>query len=224
MKYFIQGLLLGISYVAPIGMQNLYVINSAMSNKKTDAYKIAFITIFFDISLAITCFWGIGTIIERLKVLKIFVLLVGCIVVIYIGLNLILSTTYINRKAAVEKNLTKTIASCFIVTWMNPQAIIDGSLLLGGFKASMSYENSGFFIFGSCTASFFWFIFLTTIVSIFKHSFNKKSIRIINIICGIVIIYYGLKLGLNFIQELSNTKFIDNLLNYIIVKGSEHIC
>ena len=60
MKYFIQGLLLGISYVAPIGMQNLYVINSAMSNKKTDAYKIAFITIFFDISLAITCFWGTG--------------------------------------------------------------------------------------------------------------------------------------------------------------------
>ncbi|MHC6178462.1 LysE/ArgO family amino acid transporter [Clostridium sp. JNZ X4-2] len=202
MKYFIQGLLLGISYVAPIGMQNLYVINSALWNKKTDAYKVAFITIFFDISLALTCFWGMGTVIQKSKILKGIVLLVGCIVVIYIGLSLIINKPHTDNKTVKERNLIKIITSCFIVTWMNPQAIIDGSLLLGGFKSSLSHEASSFFILGSCTASAFWFIFLTTIVSNFKHSFNKKSIKIINMICGIIIIYYGLKLGLNFIRTL----------------------
>lgn len=201
-KYFIQGLLLGLSYVAPIGMQNLYVINSAISNKKIDAYKVAFITIFFDISLALTCFWGIGTIIQKSNALKRIVLLVGCIVVIYIGINLIINKPDTDKRTVREKSLIKIIASCFIVTWMNPQAIIDGSLLLGGFKSSLSHEASSFFILGSCIASAFWFTCLTTIVSTFKHGFNKKSIRIINIICGIIIIYYGLKLGFNFIRTL----------------------
>jgi len=82
---------------------------------------------------------------------------------------------------------------------MNPQAIIDGSLLLGGFRASLSYETSWYFILGSCMASVFWFTSLATLVSIFKRSFNKKSIKIINRICGIIIIYYGVRLGLNFV-------------------------
>lgn len=48
-------------------------------------------------------------------------------------------------------------------------------------------------------ASVFWFTSLATLVSIFKRSFNKKSIKIINRICGIIIIYYGVRLGLNFV-------------------------
>ncbi|MCI1945545.1 LysE/ArgO family amino acid transporter [Clostridium luticellarii] len=202
MGYFIQGFLLGISYVAPIGMQNLYVINSAMSNKRIDAYKVAFITIIFDISLALTCFWGIGTLIESSEILKNIVLLAGCIVVIYMGLNLIMSSkTNIDNHPS-DKTLIKVIVSCFTVTWMNPQAIIDGSLLLGAFKASLSSEASSFFIFGSCTASAFWFIFLTTVAAAFKHILNEKYISILNTICGIIIIYYGLKLGFNFIQRI----------------------
>ncbi|OAA92428.1 LysE/ArgO family amino acid transporter [Clostridium ljungdahlii] len=199
-RYFLQGFLLGISYVAPIGMQNLYVINSAITaSKKAEAYRTAFITIFFDISLAITCFWGVGTIIQKSKVLRSVVLVAGCIVVIYIGVSLIRSKLNTDKKIDREKNLVKVIISCFVVTWMNPQAIIDGSLLLGGFRASLSYETSWYFIMGSCMASVFWFTSLAAIMSIFKHSFNEKSIKVINRICGIIIIYYGIRLGFNFI-------------------------
>lgn len=203
-KYFIQGFLLGISYVAPIGMQNLYVINSALVNDKINAYKVALITIFFDVSLALTCFWGVGTIIQEFKVLRALVLIIGCIVVIYIGVNLIKSKASIEKDVAHDKDLIKIIVSCFVVTWLNPQAIIDGSLLLAGFRVSLTYEASRLFIFGSCIASMVWFTGLTTIVSAFKKSFNIKLIRIINIICGIVLIYYGLNLGFNFINLFCN--------------------
>lgn len=103
-RYFLQGFLLGISYVAPIGMQNLYVINSAITaSKRAEAFRTAFITIFFDISLALTCFWGVGTIIQKSKVLRSVVLLVGCIVVIYIGISLIRSKPDIDEKTNIEK-------------------------------------------------------------------------------------------------------------------------
>ncbi len=57
--------MLGIAYVAPIGMQNMYVINTAVSKNKTRAYQVALITIFFDISLAIACFFGMGLIMDK---------------------------------------------------------------------------------------------------------------------------------------------------------------
>lgn len=200
LKYLIQGFMLGIAYVAPIGMQNIYVINTSITGNKLKAYQVAFITIFFDISLALACFFGMGALLEKSQVLKAIVLLIGCIAIIYIGVQLIRSIPDINQEIDVDKSLIQVISNCFMVTWVNPQAIIDGSLLLGGFRASLSYEASRIFILGVCIASLTWFMGITTIVSIFKKSFNSRIIKAINIICGAVIIYYGLRLGYNFLK------------------------
>jgi len=199
-KYFIQGLMLGFAYVAPIGMQNLYVINTAISKRKIRAYQVAFITSFFDITLALACFWGIGSLMEKSQVLKSVILLIGSIMVIYIGVQLIRSTPDTNKEVNVNKSMLQVITTCFMVTWANPQALIDGSLLLGSFRISLPPEASTVFILGVCIASLSWFTGITTIVSIFKHSFNKKVIKILNVICGSIIIYYGLKLGISFIN------------------------
>lgn len=44
---YLQGLSLGLAYVAPIGMQNLFVINSAMSQKLRRAMATALIVVFW---------------------------------------------------------------------------------------------------------------------------------------------------------------------------------
>ena len=198
-KYLFQGFMLGFAYVAPIGMQNIYVINNAISNNKLRAYTVALITIFFDISLALACFFGMGAIIEKFQVLKSAILFIGCLAVVFIGIQLLRSTPE-TKKVDVNKSLPQIILSCLLVTWANPQALIDGSLLLGGFKATLSSEASNLFILGFCLASTSWFLGITTIVSIFKNNINNKIIKTINVICGVVLIYYGLKLGYNFLQ------------------------
>ena len=35
MHIYLQGLTMGLAYVAPIGLQNLFVINSALTQKRT---------------------------------------------------------------------------------------------------------------------------------------------------------------------------------------------
>ena len=67
MNIFLQGLTMGLAYVAPIGMQNLFVINSALTNKRKRALLTALIVIFFDITLSLACFFGIGTIMQKLN-------------------------------------------------------------------------------------------------------------------------------------------------------------
>lgn len=201
-KYYIDGLILGFTYVAPIGVQNLYVINSAISNKIIMALRTALVTVFFDVSLAITCYYGIGIVLSKSQILKEIILMAGAIVVIYMGCQLIKDTPNSLGKVNGDKSFFKLVLACFTVTWLNPQAIIDGSLMLGGFKASIPDSYSKLFILGVCSASFLWFTCLALIINYFKKNFSMKLVGIINKICGIIIIYYGLKLGINFIKGL----------------------
>lgn len=200
MKYIVQGFMLGIAYVAPIGMQNIYVINNAIGNNKVRAYLVALITIFFDISLALACFFGMGAIMEKFKGLKLIILFIGCIAVTYIGIQLIRSTPKTENETDVNKTISQIIIACLLVTWANPQALIDGSLLLGGFKAALSSEASKLFIFGVCLASTSWFLGITTIASTFKSKFDDRVIKIINVVCGGILVYYGLTLGYSFLE------------------------
>ena len=66
MPTYLQGLTIGLAYVAPIGMQNLFVINSALTQPRRRALLTALIVIAFDISLALACFFGIGALVLRL--------------------------------------------------------------------------------------------------------------------------------------------------------------
>ena len=58
------------AYVAPIGMQNLFVINSAMTQKLRRVIATVLIIIFWDISLGIACFLGAGALMEALPWLQ----------------------------------------------------------------------------------------------------------------------------------------------------------
>ena len=89
------------------------------------------------------------------------------------------------------------------MSYANPQAVIDGSLLLGGYRALVPVEYVNIFIVGVGLASVIWFSGLATITMKFKKSFNSKIIKKINMVCGVVIIAYGVRLGYSFIQNLN---------------------
>lgn len=202
--YFLQGFIIGLAYVAPIGLQNLFVINTAISQSKKRLYLTAFIIIFFDITLALACFFGIGAIMETSDWLKLVVLFVGSILVIWIGLGLIRAKGNMDSDTNVNIPISKVISTACIVTWFNPQALIDGTMLLGAFKATLPQGEDLFFILGVNAASIIWFLGISTIVSFFRKVINNKALRIINIVCGVIIIIYGLKLGYNFIEIISS--------------------
>ena len=187
MLAYLQGLSLGLAYVAPIGVQNLFVINAGLSQPRAAAYRTALIVIFFDVTLALAGFFGIGALIEHSELIRKGVLLAGSLVVMYMGLRLMLSREVAGPAINVNIPLMKTIGMACVVTWFNPQAIIDVSLLLGSFR-------------GVVCASCLWFLSLTTISSLFKNRFTPRLLRIINLVCGLVIFFYGVKLGWSFVE------------------------
>ena len=198
MPTYFQGLLLGISYCAPIGMQNLFVIDTALTQPRKRLYPTIFIVIFFDITLGLACFLGAGALMEALPWLQKVILGIGSLLVIYIGIGLVRSKASLEGGKDVNVSLWKAAATACVVTWFNPQAIIDGTMMLGAFRASLPEGTDRFFIAGFASASVTWFLGLSTVLSLLGAHINEKILTIINKICGAVIIFYGCKLAFNF--------------------------
>ena len=193
---------MGLAYVAPIGLQNLFVINSALTHTRRRALLTAWIVVFFDVTLAFACFFGIGAVMERYQWLQMVILCVGSLIVIYIGIGLLRAKAEELDRSKTTDSIRKTISSACVVTWFNPQAIIDGTMMLGAFHVTLPAQQSIPFISGVGIASCLWFTGITLAISLFSDRFNAKTLRMINVVCGVIIIFYGCKLMWNFIQLL----------------------
>lgn len=201
--HFLQGLTMGLAYVAPIGLQNLFVINTALTQSRRRSAVTALIVIFFDISLALACFFGVGALMEQFPWVQKLVLLSGSVIVIGIGISLLRGKGTLDTSGDVNLPLRQVAATAFVVTWLNPQAIIDGTMMLGAFRVTLPAEQGLAFIARVASASCLWFLGLTAFITLFSHKFNDRVLRVINIICGVVIIFYGLKLLLSFVKMVA---------------------
>ncbi|GHV83232.1 hypothetical protein AGMMS50212_05720 [Spirochaetia bacterium] len=119
--YILQGFIFGIAYVAPIGAQNIFIINISTNNDIKYILKSVFVVIFFDISLALACFIGVGIIFDIIPFFKNILLCIGCLVITFMGIRLIINKKEIEYK---EQNgqlpLLKIIGLSFSVAWLNP--------------------------------------------------------------------------------------------------------
>ncbi len=192
--YWFQGFLLGLAYVAPIGVQNMFVINSAMTRSRRGALLTALIVIFFDVTLALCCFFGAGSAIQKYRWLQVAILGIGGAAIIKIGVGLILEKTRGIAGETKELSVKETVVSACVVTWCNPQAIIDDTMLLGAFYVTLPREQSAAFFAGVICASATWFISLSLMASAFMSKVNAEVLRIINTVCGVIIVFCGLRL------------------------------
>ena len=137
--------------------------------------------------------------------LQMLILLAGGLVVLVIGLRLLRAKPAELKLAGGAPSLRQTVAAACAVTWFNPQALIDGSMMLGAFHASLLPGQVLPFIAGVELASCLWFAGLTFLVSHLRSKFNADLLRAVNVICGLVIIFYAGKLLWDFGRLLSGS-------------------
>ncbi|MGE1062292.1 LysE family transporter [Megasphaera paucivorans] len=198
MFYYLQGLTLGLAYLAPIGMQNLFVINTALTQRRTRALLTAIIVIFFDVTLALFCFFGVGALMKIYPWMRLIIMGMGGLLVVYIGIILFRTETFLKNTQNTNISLIKVVFTACIVTWFNPQAIIDGTMMLGAFQATLPETEIVHFLMGMISASGLWFLGITFFVSLCNRRFTPQVLHVINKTCGIVIIGYGVNLLIQF--------------------------
>lgn len=200
---YLRGILIGFAFVAPIGMQNIYMFNNALSNKMSKALLYNFLVWFCDALFSFAAFYGIGALISANEIVKIIVMLVGGALTSYIGFNIIRSAkqTAIGSDSK-KQTLKQALMTALIVSWGNPQAMIDGTMMLGASRATLTFEQSILFITGVITASFIWDHGITIGFNLLRDKLPKKFLLAINLISGIIVAVYGLYLILTGIIEI----------------------
>ena len=200
---YLRGILVGFAFVAPIGMQNIYMFNNALSNKMSKALLYNFLVWFCDALISFAAFYGIGALISANEIVKIIVMLVGGALTSYIGFNIIRSAkqTAIGSDSK-KQTLKQALMTALIVSWGNPQAMIDGTMMLGASRATLTFEQSILFITGVVTASFIWDHGITIGFNLLRDKLPKKFLLAINLISGIIVAVYGLYLILTGITEI----------------------
>lgn len=195
--------LVGFAFVAPIGMQNIYMFNNALSNKMSKALLYNFLVWFCDALFSFAAFYGIGALISANEIVKIIVMIIGGALTSYIGFNIIRSAkqTAIGSDSK-KQTLKQALMTALIVSWGNPQAMIDGTMMLGASRATLTFEQSILFITGVVTASFIWDHGITIGFNLLRDKLPKKFLLAINLISGIIVAIYGLYLILTGITEI----------------------
>ena len=200
---YLRGILIGFAFVAPIGMQNIYMFNNALSNKMSKALLYNFLVWFCDALFSFAAFYGIGALISANEIVKIIGMLIGGALTSYIGFNIIRSAkqTAIGSDSK-KQTLKQALMTALIVSWGNPQAMIDGTMMLGASRATLTFEQSILFITGVITASFIWDHGITIGFNLLRDKLPKKFLLAINLISGIIVAVYGLYLILTGITEI----------------------
>ena len=142
------------------------------------------IVAFFDISLALSCFWGIGLVIEHSLLLQKALLGGGGLILIYLAWQLLHAQVQTDTSAYSQPTLWQTATLAFTVTWFNPQAVIDGTLMLGAFRSSLPADTASLFISGVAAASCLWFFGLTGIFKTCCQNLRPSHMQWINRICA----------------------------------------
>ena len=194
----LRGMLISIALVSSIGMQNLFVFNSAMSNRFHRAMLICLFVWLADTTLTTVAFLGVGALISHYLWLKIVIMLLGGLIVIWMGFGILRSASQIELgKNNSQLPLKEAFASAWIVTFANPQAIIDTSITMGALRGPLSDNEVLPFFFGIILATAIWFFGITLIVNILKNRLPKRILMWINIISGVIVMGYGVLLLVN---------------------------
>lgn len=199
---FKLGILLGFSIIISIGAQNLFVIKQGLRNEYP--YLSAFTCFLCDLFLIILGVTGMATLVIQFPILKNIMLILGIIFLSVYGslslkrsfnINVISKSLQELRKQTDEHvSITKLILSALSFSVLNPQAILDTMVIIGGNANHYADAFKFHFVLGTISASFIWFFSLAGSASYFSNKMmNITCWRVLDLISGVIMLVFAIQ-------------------------------
>ena len=144
-------------------------------------------------TLSTAAFYGIGALLEAWPFFKLIILIAGGILVAYMGYKTFKTTPSL-KKVDTNIPIKNILLMALLVTWGNPKAVIDASMMLGAFRANIPAESIYHFFFGFLAMTPIWFGFLAGVIYLLAKKIKISHLVWINRACGSILIIYGVKL------------------------------
>jgi len=196
LKIFKRGLLTGIFLQLAIGPVFFFIINLTLQRTIYDGFAGVLAVTLVDYFYILLSILGIGKLLEKNKIKKVFGI-ISSVILIFFGGLIIRNMMIKGITLSVEINSGSVIASFFsvlILTIFNPMTIIFFTGLFTAKAIENKYTKKQLRIFGlSVGLATFIFMGISVILFAFlKEAIPLAAIQILNLIVGAVLIIYGI--------------------------------
>ena len=198
MKYsIIQNILLGLTLAAPIGPVNLEMIKRGLNS----GFKQAFLTgtgaMCADITYLILIFFGLTSFLN-ISFLKIFLGIVGSLILIYLGLAS--AKGFFKKAETSEKQSKKLFKNSYVTGYVlaisSPMTIVWWTGVFGALLAAQPDMPTNIYAFLSCLSimlgCFLWVFSMACALHWGKKIINEKITSYISLFAGTFLIMFGI--------------------------------
>lgn len=192
---FLKGIIIGLIVSIPMGPIGVLCIQRTLQQGRLSGFISGLGAACADTFFASIAGFGLTMISNFFQEQKTYIMLVGAVILIFLGCRMFFRNTIKQARAFKYKqtNLLTDFVSVFALTITNPLTIIFYGIVLASFDMvqdnvlSLGMILSGIF----CGAISIWFV-LSTFVNIFRKYFRLRVIFYINKIAGIIIVLFGI--------------------------------
>ncbi|MGQ3889631.1 LysE/ArgO family amino acid transporter [Legionella sp. CNM-1927-20] len=199
MLVYLNGLALGLSLVTALGPQNIFLIRQGALRQY--AVLSAAVCWICDIILVSASVAGLHQLLNLHPFLKSWITWAGALFLFYYGtsaLNKSLKKTSNGNTKLKEarNNRLQIILLAVGFSLLNPHAIIDTLIIIGGSSSQFpGHQNA--FLLGVISSSFLWLTLLTLVTQFFSEVLTKETVwRRLEFGSGSLMIFLGAKLML----------------------------
>ena len=192
---------------ATIGPVKTFLLNTGLKNGFFHAWFFSLGCLVTDMLYMLVVYFGIGQFIDSIY-LKLFLWSFGCFVLLYTGIENLLSLPKIkmNMKTDKRNRLRHSILAGFFMSMLNPLTILFWLGIYGSMLAKTAGVSSGYQIILNSIAILLGIILVDFLMSFFSSVARKllsiKLLKTVSLISSILMIGFGIYFGKQAFQVL----------------------
>lgn len=207
MYTFFSYVVLGLSLAAPIGPINAAQLDKGIKNGFFHAWLIGLGSVTADIIFMLSVYFGVVHFLE-IPFMKTFLWSFGCFVLLYTGIESLLSANKIDTSNGRNSGETrsKTFFTGFFLALSNPLSIlfwlgIYGSVLA---KTTVEYDTPHLVLYSGAVIAglLIWDFSMAIVSSSFRKFLTNRFLTLISLLSGLSLVGFGIYFGYQAIKLL----------------------
>ena len=196
----ISGVVMGLIAAVPIGPVNLICIRRTFAFGPLNGFMSGLGAALGDGIFAAIMGFGLTWIAQLIEGYATVIELIGGAMMVYMGYRTFISPPMPRcaeeNADSVRTNLLRAMVSTFALTITNPVTLLSFGVMfasLGGLAGGAgSFNDASFVVGGVVGGSAGWWLALTTVIGLFHTRIDESAMRMINRICGVLVMGCGL--------------------------------
>ncbi len=197
MKRYLDGLKFGMILQLAVGPMCLMVFNTAKNVGFLVSLTLVLAIALVDAFYIVLASLGISKILDKPKVKKVFKI-IGSLVLIVFGINIILNVFNINIIPGLnlKPNSSNIFIQGLVLTLSNPITIVFwGSILTTKIiEDNLNKKELAIFSIGLVSSTIIFLTFVSVLGTILSSFIHENISNVLNIVVGILIVFFGVKL------------------------------